>query len=477
MFRARTHAGNLPHRTAELSDAAVAAAEPTGFENRTDSTLGFTTSTRTVDVTPTSDAFHVWEASRKSRFESAQTLAITNVTGTHIVYFDEGVIAESVNPADSAIDTLIRTKPLACHVYWNATDGAAVYVGEERHGINYPGDVHSDMHWNRGFARQFGLALNTLSTDQDGSSNAHAQFGTDAGGANDEDIHHSIAAVASATGLPILYKTGASGEWHRTTNAGYSVTTIGTGRLAYNEWTGATWQLTEVTNGRYVLCHVVATGDKDTPMMAIVGEEEYTNIVDARQGATTEIGTISTAGLPGPEMLFLATVILQTSNSYTNAVKARTRTADTGDDYLWWGDSGVTRTNPPGNNDPDAFHQSASGEIAGLTEKTAPASGDNFLIEDNASSDSKSRVDAVRLILADGTNPLTADWDAGSSRDIKCAIHFAQDGTAIAPSFAFTNDADNGLYLKSTNTLGISTAKIEREDVDSAGKLWVLYAA
>ena len=43
----------------------------------------------------------------------------------------------------------------------------------------------------------------------------------------------------------------------------------------------------------------------------------------AREGALTEIANLNTSGLPSPEMHAVSTVILQTSNSYANAVKSK----------------------------------------------------------------------------------------------------------------------------------------------------------
>jgi hypothetical protein len=46
----------------------------------------------------------------------------------------------------------------------------------------------------------------------------------------------------------------------------------------FNEWTGAVWQLTEVGEGNYVLCHVFSSNDPAQPYIAFIGQADYTTI-------------------------------------------------------------------------------------------------------------------------------------------------------------------------------------------------------
>lgn len=114
----------------------------------------------------------------------------------------------------------------------------------------------------------------------------------------------------------------------------------GTSLAYFNEWTGATWQLTEIqSSNNFVLAHIYAVPGV-TPstgyLVAIMGQAEYANTAAARAGAETEIWNLDVAGLPSAEFFPLATIIFQTSTNYSNAVASRTRTTDTGDDYVDW---------------------------------------------------------------------------------------------------------------------------------------------
>jgi len=64
---------------------------------------------------------------------------------------------------------------------------------------------------------------------------------------------------------------------------------------------------------------------------SVQGIEEYNSKSDARAGAETELQTLS--GLPFAEFTPLGSVIFETRNSYTNAVKGRVVSTDTGAPY------------------------------------------------------------------------------------------------------------------------------------------------
>ena len=167
-------------------------------------------------------------------------------------------------------------------------------VFDERHGCKMDGHTHSWLHQQVGARYDSGLALNTFSVDQSGDVNAHAQFGVDNGIIYDEDIKFTIASITSTTGLPIVYHR-ADGTWVQTTNAGFSVLTTGTGRLAYNpDGSG----LVEVGNNDFVNCHIVSTAgsDENGRVFAIVGQQEYNTVIEAREGAIDEINTIAHTG-------------------------------------------------------------------------------------------------------------------------------------------------------------------------------------
>lgn len=347
-------------------------AEPVGFPNRDDSTLSFVDATRTFTISPAVSSFDFYvEDGVKYTKTSGQSVVIPDTEGIHYIYFDTSGVLQSTTTWS---DDIILKYAIVVVIYWDATNDEAIYLGEERHGIVMDGVTH--LHWHNTFGTSFysGLALNSLLTDQDGSLDTHAQLGTDSGVIADEDLIHNINAKTAPAQIAVIYKTGSSGYWRRDTATNFPVKSFsgGSGRLAWNEYTGGAWQQTEVSNNNFVLCHLFAINDSTQQWFAIQGEDEYSNIAAARAGSLTELTSLILGGLPLPEFLPVATVIFQTSNSYSNTPKARTRTTDEGADWIDWRFTNVSPTTPP--QDLEGLHKTLR-HLVHLAEEGGPWDG------------------------------------------------------------------------------------------------------
>jgi len=311
--------------------------EPTGFPNRTDSIMSFTDVTRTFSISPAVSTFDIYTRGIKYTKNSTENYAITNVTGNHIIYYNtSGVLTESVAPSLSVLEELIESECFCAIVYWNAVTGASYYFGDERHGIQMDGATHARLHFADGAVYVSGLALGDILSDQDGSLDTHCQVSVSTGYMEDEDNFFTIPTIAAPANIQIFYRDGVGGLWRKSTATNFPILTTGTGRAAYNLNTGGTWSQAEVTNNNFVLYHFITTNDYTSlnRWCIIEGQNEYSNISAARTGATNEIASLKLSGLPSPEMLFVGTIIVQTSNTYSNTVKSRIRTTDTGGDYV-----------------------------------------------------------------------------------------------------------------------------------------------
>ena len=332
--------------------------EPTGFDESNSNSQGdisFVNGTRTFTIEPKSgqNSFWYWRNGTQCTHTSSDTLVISDVEGEHYIYYDENdTLQESVNPSTADIDALIREEVLVAYIYWDATNNEYVWFNNERHLNRMDGNHHSYHHFINGTRWLSGGQLGDFVIDDTGADDEDAQFSVTQGTIADEDIVSVASALTSTNGMEILYKD--SNGWRRLTQTGFSVLTdvavgVGaTGRLVYNN-PGV--GLVTVTNNDFVLCHVIQTNGETNGerFFAIVGQAEYNNIVSAREGATTEISNLITSGLAGPEFIFLGTVIFQTSNGYGNSVKARTRTTDTGENYVNWTGTSISAGTAPGN--------------------------------------------------------------------------------------------------------------------------------
>jgi len=314
----------------------------TGFPEQNaavkDNDAAFVNATRTFSLTPTGDYFYVWQLGVKYNFTDVISVQIPDEEGLYYIYLDEGVMEYAKNPTAGETITLIREKVLCANISWDATNKVASIIGDERHGHIMSSDTHAWGHYSFGAQWISGLALNNLDVDGSGDDDISAQFGVEAGVTLDEDLINISMGQDSTVGFPIFYLDGANGYLRRMEKPGFSVTTFdGTTatRLAYNEYTGSTWQISEVANNDFALCHIFATNSKQDPVIAFMGQGNYATLGQARTGANTEISTIVT-NYPAPELIPIATFIYQTSSGYDNEVSARVRSTDEGDDYVDW---------------------------------------------------------------------------------------------------------------------------------------------
>lgn len=332
--------GNATTDTVTLSitgfmpeEFAVLQKEPTGFPNRTDSTISFNNGTRTFTIQPAVTSYDFYIKGTKYTKNAAINLVLPNTAGNHFIYFDNTGTLTSTQVFTSAIITDFAFVSI---VYWNTDTSLRTYFAEERHGLVMDGETHAYLHTVLGARYISGGALVGFQVDGTGNLNTNAQFTSDLGSIRDEDILVSYAAQSQ---IPILYRQGQL--WRKKTADAFPLIYSGTAgytgannRIPYNQFTLGSWQLTQAAANRFVLVHFFATNDQDNPVIGIQGIAEYQTIPDARQAANSEIASLS--GLPFAESVALGSVIFETSSSYSNTPRARVRSTDTGADYVDW---------------------------------------------------------------------------------------------------------------------------------------------
>jgi hypothetical protein len=362
----------------------------------------------------------------------------------------EGSISSLVNPTDAQIQNIIKNFPIIAYVYWNgAGDGRLM---PELHGARMSPDTHAWLHDHIGSAYDSGMAMSNFVADGNGSSDTHAQFSIATGVMSDEDLDHTLAAISETVGAEIWYAD--ANVWKWVTNTGFSVRNYQdntANRLAYNSSAGGGTQV-EVTDGRYVLCHIFATNvtadtwtlNDTTKFIAIQGQNEYSSLLDARAGADTEVNTLAFGNLPLQELIPVGTVIFQTRSSYTNAINARVRTTTGGDNYIDWRTTALKAT---GSSVID------HGNLAGLLDDDHPQYA-NLTARQNTFTD---------IVSAEA---FYVQGDSGSSELSENGL-VVPSGSAATPSITFSGDLDTGLY-NTADAVGIATAGVFRLGVGSS---------
>jgi hypothetical protein len=303
--------------------------EPTGFATRDESTTSFSDSgpDRTFTIAPVSSSFTFYVKGVKFVKTTSEIIQIPNLAGNHFIYYNDAGVLSSTQVASSS---LFKDNALLAIVYWNTDTNTHSYFAEERHGLQMDGETHSYLHTVLGAQYLSGLALQGFSVNGDGSLNSHAQFTADEGTIRDEDL---LLTIVAQTQIPVLFKQGTlwrkkAADAFPTIYSGTAGYTGASGRLPYNQLVSGSWQLTEIANNAFVLVHVFATNDKETPVIAVQGITEYGNVTAARLAASTEITSLT--GLPFAEFVALGSVVFESSNIYTNTPKAIIRSVNGG---------------------------------------------------------------------------------------------------------------------------------------------------
>lgn len=320
-----------------------------GFVNRTDSVLTFTDSTRTFSIAPAGTGYQVFLNGALVVVDALKSVAWANAEGIWFFYLDPtGALRATQDTAVWFANFTAGGAGVAA-IYWDATGSSSIRRIDERHGYEMPHSVHAYLHNYLGTQYESGGALSGFSIVGGAASTAAAaQFSVADAVVVDEDIRHVITggspqALALPAQIPVFYLTGA-GVWKKKSADAFPVIYSGTagfsganGLLAWNQLSGGTWTLQEVTSGNYVLVHLFLTTDTVEPVIAVQGQAIHTTLTAVRSAANIEISTIiGLARLLSTEKRALGTVIYQTSTAYSNTPRAKVVQTDTGTNYEDW---------------------------------------------------------------------------------------------------------------------------------------------
>lgn len=267
--------------------------------------LSFVNGTRTftVAVQGGQTSYHFWVHNKKIIKTASETVIVPNVTGTYYIVFGNDGVLLAVEKSALASDDFYQ-HAITGLVYWNATTGLS-FVGSELHGKTMDSRTHHYNHVTYGARYEGpGMAITGLVGGDPNYTNTSSGFFWD------EDIRHTVA-LQSTHGF--IYRSGADGAWVGTAldnELGYLVG--GDTYMSWNEWTGATWQLTEGgSTTDFFITFLVATPDiTGATVKKIIGQNAYKNRSAAQAAIESELDTLITEGLPSEEFVFLAAWIV-----------------------------------------------------------------------------------------------------------------------------------------------------------------------
>ena len=301
--------------------------EPMGHAARLDSTISFNVSTRTFSIAPVGANYVVWCKGVKFIKTTTSTLVLPNTTGLYYIYFDpSGALQFRTSYFDWENDA-----PTA-YIYWNATDGAAPYFADERHGITLDWATHEYLHRTRGAVIANGFSISNFTIAGSGAVDSDCHVDIAGGTFFDEDLEviivqsNSPAAnsweqdLAGPAQIPVIYLNGTAWRKDAATDFPFKQGSVRPQYNSYNSGAG-TWSTVDAGINKFIVQFVVATHSLGTPVLAVMGQGDYTNIGDAE---AVDFNELTLSGFPSVEFRPLYKLIYQVG-SYANSVDARLR--------------------------------------------------------------------------------------------------------------------------------------------------------
>ena len=207
---------------------------------------------------------------------------------------------------------------------------------DERHGITMDWATHENLHRTRGAQlANSGFKITNYTIIGTGTSDTDAEFGLNNGTFFDEDLKIDIRNkpyadiwsqdLSPIAKVPIIYYDTA---WRKRSATNFAVFINNLDiRACYNliSLVGSNYIGTLVptsTNNRYIISWIVATNMADTPVIAILGQNQYSGLNQADAALWSELYLI---GFPIVEFRPLWKVIYNVNSTYTNTEKVAIR--------------------------------------------------------------------------------------------------------------------------------------------------------
>jgi hypothetical protein len=290
-----------------------------GFPNLTDTTIAFNDSTYQFTLGDAGGGWSYWRDGVEYVMSGDQTVVLPGsppAAGLWYIYIDStiGTLAASQSGW-----TLSDTKVPVALVDWDSTATPKYHLANERHQSIFPRRVHWMHHYSEGTEVKSGGQVSGYTVTPASPVDTDNTFGISATELMDEDLYHSLAALADPAGTGtdylVYFRTGAStwtweqsGVPFRYTAAGYiqydnsGTMTQGIGNKYYN------WYLC-LTNyegqGRYLL---------------VPGNSEFSALAGARG---EEISDLDLSGFDPQELVFAWQFTWATSAAYSTKGKCR----------------------------------------------------------------------------------------------------------------------------------------------------------
>ncbi len=312
----------------------VQTGDPTGFENRTDSTLTYdpehsATKGRLTLSRSGALPFYVWHNGVRYSFtdpvvfEHDRTWGTPEETLTYFMYFIEagGVLVPTVGTSFWNLSTAV---PVAYVTYNKVIPGSDVpnlgsgFACEERHGMCMDWATHKHLHLIFGAHAESGFGLTAAKVPYVNPDSNKVQI--EPGVIADEDIDFDNAGHTGIVNYKLMYRYGASGYWYWQTLPDFPYSISGVWATA-NTYSAGTWDLRPLAHNNWMNVFFFGSNAlrpdcEDFDIVCIPGQTIHTSLTNAL-GETVDSLALGT--LPFQEFPPLYRATYQTQNGWGDA--------------------------------------------------------------------------------------------------------------------------------------------------------------
>jgi hypothetical protein len=147
-------ANKIDTEITRIDDIFVDTGEPTGFVDRSDSSISFVDGTRTFTITRADTEFEIYSKGVLTTITSDDSVIIDNVVGLHYIYYTGNTLAATTT---YSLDLILGPWVFVAAIYWNGS--SAICISDERHGCTMDGVTHSYLHSTINTAYESGFAI------------------------------------------------------------------------------------------------------------------------------------------------------------------------------------------------------------------------------------------------------------------------------------------------------------------------------
>lgn len=304
--------------------------EPTGFLDISEVRVFYNSATNQVQIIPTGTEWTYYIAGEIFTITGTLSVSVPTTDGYHIFYLEkDGVFSTSSNPSLPDYNTFYFRIAFANY----STDEARVnYFADISSTISMPWGTSQRINetYGVGYGPQSFIIENFI-TAGDGSQDAHCQFGLTNGKIFHNDLFYDVISDPTPTNdfeqdlnpiakIPIYYKSGPNGIYRKSDATSFPIIENIGNRAYYNEWTGATWQLTECDENTFFTVYYYATTNPMEPIIGFLGSINSTSPANA---ISQDTSTRALDGFPLCSVGFIKAIVWNTSDAFTNTPKTR----------------------------------------------------------------------------------------------------------------------------------------------------------